>query len=203
MTSPSQGARSSCCRRIDGRALAQHGAREYLVGNFRERRAPAGERRANGQCHASVPDELDAADDPDGIDLAAREAEAQIVRAGLRLRVVSRGNAVSPLFDSRRRQRRRLQWVDPRRCRAALRAHHRQWRASAAGCPVASLPIWKLNGIWPTVARNAVILVRSAPRQIQHGFEMFTRNTARSPVDAARRLRATAGSHRRIARGRG
>ena len=30
-----------------------------------------------------VPDELDAADDPDGIDLAAREAEAKILRARL------------------------------------------------------------------------------------------------------------------------
>ena len=49
------------------------------------------------------------------------------------------------------------------------------------GMPSASLPIWKLNGIWPTVARSEVAWVRSAPRQIQQGLEMFTRNTARSP----------------------
>ena len=33
--------------RVDGRALAQHGAREYFIRNFRERSAPSREWRAN------------------------------------------------------------------------------------------------------------------------------------------------------------
>ena len=69
--------------RIERRALAQHGAREHFVGNFRERAAPAGERREDLLDQASASDELEAADHPDGIDLAARELEAQVVSAFL------------------------------------------------------------------------------------------------------------------------
>ena len=57
-----------------------------------ERRTPAREWRKDDQCHVSVPDELDAADDPDGIDLGARESEAEVVLA---LRLVDAESAAA------------------------------------------------------------------------------------------------------------
>ena len=69
---------------------------------------------------------------------------------------------------------------------AAVEAHFELARRRSAACGngifFTSLPIWKLNGIWPTdaaIARDAPTDPRRV--QIQHGFMMSTRNTARSP----------------------
>ncbi len=61
----------------------------------------------------------------------------------------------------------------------------RRPRIAAADRDRASLPIWKLNGSWPTAARNVPPCVRSASRQIQQGSTMSTLKIARSPSSGA------------------
>ena len=181
ITSPSQGARSSMPVGSMRDALAEHALRERGVGHFGERRAPAGERRED-RTHASASDELELADDPDGIDLGSREPEAQVVSA-LQLAERDGGQRGESRSLSRRASSEQL---GDRLALAVVacgsRARRRASRACAAGCFAASLPIWKLNGIWPTVARSRRDAARDPRRcQIQHGSVMFTRNTARSP----------------------